>query len=403
MEQPQDAYQARVEDEVPVEQAPDAIDVSQDEEPDRFTKFWDLPPAPPPPPVVERRRRGRGVLALFLAAVLGAAAGGGGAYYGLRDRVIGKTGVNIVAPPVGAGSALPENPAARVAAAVLPSIVQILIDPDPSGQPRALGSGVIYTPDGYIITNNHVVDGATDIIVNLPTGQRLQAALIGSAAAIGVDIAVIKVVAKGLPAATFGSAKDIHVGDLAVAIGSPFGLEATVTAGVISALHRNRASSEGTRFTDAIQTDAPINPGNSGGALADSHGVVVGINTAIFGSATGNVGVGFAIPANIARKVADQLIAGKHPQLAFLGISGDNLPNGGGAHVAEVSRGGPADNAGLKVNDVIVKLNDHVVTSMDELIEMLIELNPGEVVSVGLKRGNQSITVTATLAARPEG
>ena len=230
-----------------------------------------------------------------------------------------------VAPPVDPGELeAPADAAARVAQAVLPSIVQVEVR-DPFGR-AGLGSGVIYTPSGFIITNDHVVAGADEIVVNLPTGEQLPAALVGTARPVGVDIAVLKVVpdAEALPAATFGSSAALQVGELAVAIGSPFGLESTVTSGIISALHRNPDLGPDAGFPDAIQTDAAINQGNSGGALANSRGEVIGVNTAILGG-TGNVGVGFAIPIDLVRHVADQIIETGAAELAFLGVSGDDL------------------------------------------------------------------------------
>jgi putative serine protease PepD len=229
----------------------------------------------------------------------------------------------------------------------------------------------------------------------------LPARVVGSAISSGVDIAVLKVNATGLPAATFGSTDGLLVGDTAVAIGSPFGLQATVTAGVISSLHRDLRQFN-IPFTDAIQTDAPINPGNSGGALADSHGAVVGVNQAIVGGDTGgNVGVGFAIPVEWVRRVADQLIQTGHAQLAFLGIAGDNIPNAKGAHVNTVAPGGPAARAGIRKDDVIVTLGGKAVDSMNTLIEFLLLKNVGDKVVVGLIRGGAHLNVTVTLAARP--
>jgi len=283
----------------------------------REPPFWSDPSRPHEHTVM------RAALACFIAALLGAGIGSYAMYQSLGGKG-SPSNVNVVRNPVPGSTAIPDNQAAAVARAVLPSIVEI----DVSGPTeQGLGSGIIFRADGYIITNDHVISGADVIQVNLSNGQKLPATVVGSAINSGVDIAVLKVNARGLRPATFGSTADLLVGDTAVAIGSPFGLQATVTAGVISALHRDLRQF-GIPFSDAIQTDAPINPGNSGGALANSHGAVIGINQAIVGSETGgNVGVGFAIPVEWARKVADQIIAGGRPQLAFLGIAGDNLPN----------------------------------------------------------------------------
>jgi putative serine protease PepD len=195
----------------------------------------------------------------------------------------------------------------------------------------------------------------------------------------------------------------LSVGDLAVAIGSPFGLQGTVTAGVISALHRNINLGQGENLTDAIQTDAPINPGNSGGALADGRGDVIGINTAILGGSGGNVGVGFAIPISIAKRDADQIIKTGHAERPFLGISGDNAPNSGGALVQTVVSGGPAAGAGLKAADVIVALDGKAIASFDDLIAALSTHQPGQKVQVTYTRGGQRHTTTATLSSASSG
>jgi len=339
----------------------------------------------------------RVALAWLIAAVLGAGIGSYAMYQSLGGAS-GKATVHVVNVSQGNSVAVPDNPAAAVARQILPSIVEIDVQ-GPSEQ--GLGSGIIYSPNGYIITNDHVISGADVIQVNLSNGQKLPATVVGSAINSGVDIAVLKVNATGLPAARFGSTESLLVGDTAVAIGSPFGLQATVTAGVISSLHRN-LQQFGIPFSDAIQTDAPINPGNSGGALADSHGDVIGVNQAIVGGETGgNVGVGFAIPVEWALRVARQLIETGRAQLAFLGIAGDNLPNGKGAHVNSVSPGGPAAAAGILPDDIIVTLNGKPVDSMNQLIETLLQLNVGDRVTVGLIHNGNRKTVTVRLAARP--
>ncbi|HVL32604.1 MAG TPA: trypsin-like peptidase domain-containing protein [Actinomycetota bacterium] len=359
-----------------------------------YPSFWDQPV-----PFVAPRakpRRARAVVAWFLAALLGAGAGGGAVYLALDGSSAGSdvSPVKFVPDPV--QSVEPGNPAAAVAKAVLPSIVQIRTG---AGFGSAgLGSGVIYREDGYIITNNHVVAGADEIEVLLPTGERFPAALIGTAAPV-VDIAVIKIAKTDLPAATFGTTKGLHVGDLAVAIGSPFGLQATVTAGVISALHRN--SDETRTIPDAIQTDAPINPGNSGGALADSRGAVIGINTAIVGGAGGNVGIGFAIPVDLARKLADQIIANGRVQLPYIGVNGEDLVNGRGARVVEVTQGGPADKAGIRAEDVIIEFDGKAVPSMTDLIALVLERDVGDEVKVVVDRDGRRVTLDVTLGERP--
>ena len=340
----------------------------------------------------------RAALAWLIAASLGAGIGSYAMYQALGGQSAAGSVKVVSVPQASNVAAIPDNPAAAVAKEVLPSIVEINVS-GPGEQ--GLGSGVIYTSNGYIITNDHVISGANSIQVNLSTGQVLNARVVGSAIDSGVDIAVLKVNATGLPAATFGSTARLLVGDTAIAIGSPFGLQATVTAGVISALHRDLRQF-GIPFSDAIQTDAPINPGNSGGALADSTGHVIGVNQAIVGGDTGgNVGVGFAIPVEWVLRVANQLINTGHAQLAFLGIAGDNLPGANGAHVNTVAPGGPAERAGIKPDDVIVSLDGKPINSMNDLIEFLLQKNVGDKVVVGLIRGGNHLNVTVTLAARP--
>ena len=356
---------------------------------------YGTPPPPPPPAESPPRRWGRSFMAPLLAALLGAGVGTGVTFVALDDEANSPLPDKVVVQSSG-GSL---EAVAAVAKAVLPSIVRIDVD---AGFESGTGSGVIYREDGYIITNNHVVEGSRNITVTLSNGEELAAEIVGSAGR-QVDIAVLKVDRSGLPAATLGDTHELEVGDLAVALGSPFGLQSTVTAGVVSALHRNISFGEGARFSDAIQTDAPINPGNSGGALANSSGEVVGINTAIVPGAGGNVGVGFAIPIEIAKRVADQIISTGRAQLPFLGISGQNLPEERGALIQEIVSGGPAGRAGLREGDIIVELDGQAIHSMDELISTLIQKEVGQTVTITYERDGDRRTAEARLAARPEG
>ncbi len=349
---------------------------------------------PSPPPSFPPRRWGRSFTASLLAALLGAGVGTGITFRALDDDNTPVPGRVVVQANGGTLESV-----AAVAKAVLPSIVSINVD---TRTDSGTGSGVIYRSDGYILTNDHVVRGAQQIFVTLANGQELEARVVGTAYP-QVDIAVIKVDKSGLPAATLGSTQELEVGDLAVALGSPFGLQSTVTAGVVSALHRNITFGNAARFSDAIQTDAPINPGNSGGPLANSTGEVVGINTAILSEAGGSVGVGFAIPIEIVRRVADQIISTGRAQLPFLGIEGQNLPDDGGARVERVVDGGPAERAGLHAGDIIVELDGKAIHSMDELISALIQKEVGQTVRITYERDGNRRTAEARLAARPEG
>ncbi|MFP5223981.1 MAG: S1C family serine protease [Actinomycetota bacterium] len=358
-----------------------------------------------PPAIVESK--GRILSVMLLTGLLGALLGGG-AVYVAADRPAasitrGTGAVQVVDPPVDP-SAIEEDSSlvARVAAVVLPSVVRI--DVGGGFGSSGLGSGVIYRSDGYIVTNNHVIENANSIQVTLPDGRRMDAEVVGTAAP-RVDIALLKVEAEGLRPAVFGTTEGLQVGEVAVAVGTPFGLDATVTAGVISALHRTTPGQTG--FPDAIQTDAPINPGNSGGALADARGTVIGINTAIASQSGASAGIGFAIPVEIVRKVADELIATGKVEFAYLGISGDNLPGRAGARVREVTPGGPAQEAGLRAGDIIIRVDDVEIRSMEELIGLLAERSVGEQVTVTFLRdagGDQRESVVeVTLGTFPSG
>jgi putative serine protease PepD len=356
-------------------------------------------PAWTPSPLYEQPRARTPWRAVVIAALIAGVLGGvAGAY--LVPRKSGVTVERVSA----SGTAVKQDlltGVASVAQSVMPSIVRVDVNgtSGPFGQSATgTGSGVIYSSDGYIITNNHVVDGASSITVTLSTGQTLPARLVGTAAP-GDDIAVIKIDKTGLTPATLGSTADLSVGDLAVAIGSPFGLQGTVTAGVISALHRNINLGQGENLTDAIQTDAPINPGNSGGALADGKGDVIGINTAILGNSGGNVGVGFAIPISIAKRDADQIIKTGSAQRPFLGISGDNAPNSGGALVQSVVANGPAARAGIRQGDIIVAIDGKAIGSFDDLIAALSTHEPEQKVEVTYSRSGARHTTTVTLSA----
>lgn len=394
MHDPETTMPSASDDETRYDEPDDLTAVHPGEE---FPSFWEAPP--PEPEIHEPVKRSRGV-ALFLAALLGAGVGTGGTYLALHNTVGTGAGVKVLSSaPVAQITPEAGNPVAAVAAAVLPSIVQI--DVTTVNGEQGTGSGVIYRQDGYIITNNHVVEGADSLTVTLATGEKLPAALTGSAAP-NIDIAVIKVTRTGLPAATFGSTKDLHVGDLAVAIGSPFRLTASVTAGVISAMHRNEIPGAGERLTDDIQTDAPINPGNSGGALANSKGAVIGINQAIAGGTGGNVGIGFAIPVDLVIRVADELIATGKVTLPYLGVTGGDQASGGaGALIDTVRAGGPADRAGIKPGDLIVQLNDSQISSFNDLISFIIQQKVGDIVKIVAIRDGKRQNFTATLAQRP--
>jgi S1-C subfamily serine protease len=290
----------------------------------------------------------------------------------------------------------------NVVSAVGPAVVNIRVkkrvQPRHRGSPpqemEATGSGVVITPDGYIITNSHVVEGARSIEVGLPDGSTYAAKLVGQDSA--TDLATVVVPASGLPLARLGDSDKLRVGQLVIAIGNPLGFQSTVTTGVISALGRSLRSQNGRLIENVIQTDAALNPGNSGGPLVDSRGAIVGINTAIIQFAQG---ICFAIPVNTVRWVVSLLIREGKVTRGYLGISGQtvplparvvrffNLEHAIGAHVTSVAPGSPAETAGLKEGDIIICLGQDNVASVDDIHRLLTSDVIGKSVNVALLRG----------------
>ncbi|WP_432988805.1 S1C family serine protease [Dactylosporangium sp. CA-233914] len=342
-----------------------------------------------------RSGRGGRVALLVVAAVLLAlvsAVGGGVVATQLADGKSAASPSVVVRDPA---PNLDRSSVGGVAEAVLPSVVDISTG-------EAEGSGVIMTADGQVITNNHVVSGARQLTVTFSTGKTAQATVVGTDPA--GDIAVIKIQGvSGLTPAKFGDSDALRVGDTVLAVGSPLGLQGSVTAGIVSALHRTiSGESGGKSIADAIQTDAAINPGNSGGALVNLKGEVVGINTAIATageSSSGNIGVGFAISANRARSAADQLAKGGKVSHPYLGVQ---LTDGnGGALVGGVVSGGPADKAGLQTGDLVTKFGSATVSDATSLINAVQAAKAGDQVQVQVNRNGTQQTVTVTLGEAP--
>jgi serine protease Do len=280
------------------------------------------------------------------------------------------------------------------------------------GQPRehreqGLGSGVIVNPDGYILTNNHVIDGANDIKVITSDKRELKGTVVG--ADPKTDIAVVKVDAKNLPTLGFADSSQVQVGDIALAIGNPFGIGQTVTMGVISATGRGNLGIED--YEDFIQTDAAINPGNSGGALINASGQLIGINTAILSRAGGNQGVGFAVPANLAHEVMTQLLKSGKVSRGYLGVviqpvtsdlaKAFNMADTRGALIGEVSGDSPAAKAGLAQGDVITELNGARVDDSRELRLKISQFAPGTAVKLKVIRDGAPREVSITLGELP--
>jgi serine protease Do len=274
---------------------------------------------------------------------------------------------------------------------------------------RGLGSGVIVSPDGYILTNNHVVDGADRVTVMLEDKKKYEATIVGRDPQ--TDLAVVKIDAKDLPAASFGNSDSVRVGEWVIAVGNPFQLMHTVTAGIVSAT--GRSSMQLADYEDFIQTDASINPGNSGGALADLDGNVVGINTAIVNPSgtAGNIGIGFAIPINMARGVMQKLIANGEVSRGFLGLvpqdidedlaSALRLGSTSGALVADVSPSGPAASAGVKGGDIILAFNGRPVGDAAGLRTIVADAAPGSAAQLTVLRDGKSVELPVTLGKKP--
>ena len=276
----------------------------------------------------------------------------------------------------------------------------------PRQRVTSLGSGVIVSPDGFVLTNHHVIEGADDIQLILHDGRRIAAHVRGTDPES--DIAVLKADEGNLPAITFGALERVQVGDPVLAIGNPFGFGNTVTAGIVSALGRNHLGIN--RFEDFIQTDAAINPGNSGGALVDSAGNLIGLNSTIYSQSGGSLGIGFAIPVSIARNVLEQIIKDGEVTRGWLGIepidvSSDSLRSvalESGVAIRGIVRGGPADRAGIHVQDVVVEIDGKPTRDTPALLARIAELPPGNVVKVRIVRERESRDVDVTVGKRPK-
>ncbi len=334
------------------------------------------------------------------------------------DPSTGKT--QTARPVASAPSSIPsDEPVAKVASVLSPSVVQINVSgvqetPYGAQKEEGIGSGVIYRSDGYIITNNHVVEGSRDVEVAFANGAIERGEVVGTDPT--TDIAVVKVDRNDLPAASFASGDPV-VGQMAVAVGSPSGFESTVTSGIISGTGREipaqiTGGSQQTSLVDLIQTDAAISPGNSGGALADREGRVIGINVAYLPPAeTGAENIGFAIPSDTAVSVADQIIKNGEAVHPYLGVYlSDLTPEtaskfgssvDAGALVEKVEPGGPADAAGVRRGDVVIAAGPEEIRSSGDLISALRNYTPGDTVGLKILRDGEKITLRVDLAESP--
>jgi len=276
-------------------------------------------------------------------------------------------------------------------------------------QSSSLGSGVIVSHDGYILTNHHVIEGADQIEVALSDGRKAKGHIVGSDPE--TDLAVIKIdLGSNLPAITFGHAEQSRVGDIVLAIGNPFGVGETVTMGIVSALKRNHLGLN--TFENFIQTDAAINPGNSGGALVDANGNLIGINSAIYSPNGGSLGIGFAIPVSTAKKIMEQIIQSGSVVRGWIGVAVQDLTpellesfklgETQGVLIAEVVRGSPADKAGVKAGDILLSIADKPLTDSNIMLETISALPPNQVTPLKLLRNQSEITVPVKVGKRPK-
>jgi len=277
----------------------------------------------------------------------------------------------------------------------------------PMPKQHGMGSGVVVTKDGYLLTNNHVVDNADEVKVALQDGREFTAKVVGRDPKS--DVAVIKIDAKDLPAVSMADSDKVEVGDIVLAVGNPFGIGQTVTTGIVSATGRGGAI--GLDYEDFIQTDAAINPGNSGGALVDGEGRLIGINTAILSRSGGNQGIGFAIPVNLARDVMESLVKDGHVTRGYLGVMIQDLTpalakefklkDSNGALVGDVTPRSPAEKAGLKNGDIIIEFNGKKVTDSRHLKLEVARVKPGESVPLKVLRDGSTKTLNVAVKEMP--
>jgi putative serine protease PepD len=344
---------------------------------------------------------------LAIALVAGAAGGALGAWWADRSSSsLTDSGASLGAVPAGTLSRPPDS-VAGIAQRVLPTVVSIDVEAGSNGD---TGSGFVLRSDGYILTNNHVVEAAVaggQITVRFNDGSTAPGRIVGRSPSY--DLAVLKVARTGLPVAVLGDSDSVVVGDQSIAIGSPLGLAGTVTSGIVSAVDRpvTTGESAGTErsYLSAIQTDAAINPGNSGGPLVDGRGLVIGVNSAIatLSSGTGqsgSIGVGFSIPINQARRVAEQIIRTGSATYPVIGASLDTTFTGTGVRLLVVAAGGPSAAAGLEVGDVVIAADGKPVNRPEELVVAIRTKQPGEQLTLTYVRGGVTHRVAVTLGSR---
>jgi serine protease DegQ len=342
----------------------------------------------------------------------------------LQGSGLGSSFSVVEAPPSGQGPST-FTQAAKVA---MPAVVSISAQKAAARNPHAkdpsfrfffgdrgerdepqvgLGSGVIVSPEGYLLTNHHVIEGADEVFVQLADGREARAKVVGTDP--DTDIAVLKIDLKKLPVMALGDSTKLQVGDPVMAIGNPFNVGQTATSGIVSALGRNQLGLS--TFENFIQTDAAINPGNSGGALVDARGALVGINTAIYSESGGSMGIGFAVPIDLAREVMQSLVDQGRVVRGWVGVEPRDLTpevtealglgSISGVLITGVLQNGPASTAGLQPGDVVTRVGDQTVTNTNELLRSVASLKPKSKVPLTVLRGGKSLTLEVTVAQRP--
>jgi Do/DeqQ family serine protease len=343
---------------------------------------------------------------------------------------VATNGVTLIeAAPNASGAPMPGSysPAAKLASPAVVSIATTQVnapvhpfqndpwfrffygDREDEAPQQGLGSGVIVSPEGYILTNNHVIEGAAEIQITLSDSRRAIAQVIGTDPE--TDLAILRIDLERLPVITLGNSDTAQVGDRVLAIGNPFGVGQTVTSGIVSALGRNQLGIN--TFENFIQTDAAINPGNSGGALVDVNGNLIGINTAIFSRSGGSMGIGFAIPVSTARQVLEGIVRDGQVVRGWVGIEPMELTaelaetfglpkQSEGVIVTGVLQNGPAANAGLRPGDLLLKVAGQPVKNVGELLTQIASLTPGKAAKLEVMRRNQTLTLDVTPAQRPK-
>ena len=354
---------------------------------------WELahpksePPPEPPPPAPRRRLLSLVTLGVAVLALLA----------GVAAFVLDDEGAQDSALPVPGGTLAP-TPVSRVYEQAAPGVVSVQAGP-------ASGTGFVVRADGTIVTNAHVVGSAETAQVRFgDDGDLVEAEVLGSDPSS--DLAVLRVDPGSvgvLRPLRLADSERVRVGDAAVAIGHPFRLDRTATAGIVSGIGREIQAPDGFQIDEAIQTDAPINPGNSGGPLLDARGRVIGVNTQILtgGSGSGNVGVGFAVPSNTVREVLEPLSRGERIERPYLGVS--TAPHPDGAEIQEITPGSPAADAGLEAGDVITSLNGRAVRDPDDVLDVIENLEPGDEVEVIVSRDGSERSLQVELGTRPQG